>query len=598
MIEPADGTMTIPIELWAGALSMRFCPRLAFLRHVVLHSDGAAMEVIRGIFPAVRNRDWDTISFQVFDLEVERGIDHFRIGYRAECDSFPFRWSAEVCGSSDGQVSYVLDGEATSELLKNRIGLCVLHPIEPCAGAPCRVEQVDGTIRDGVFPRSISPHQPFLNIRSISHQVAMGVNATVEFAGETFEMEDQRNWTDASFKTYSTPLDQPYPVLMPAGSVVLHRVTIRLSPGCPATTMPCTSPPAECKRRVSVDWSVARSRPAIGLSMDTTGEPLSSGARKALARLGLDHLRVDVALRSDRWCQIATEGLQLAAAIGAQLELALFVDRGMPERLADCAEWLSKHSPRLARILVFDRNAKATPDWLIEWMEQRCSAMGLDIPIAYGTNAYFAELNRNRPALPSQSLVCYSLNPQVHAFDELSLCETFAGQRSTVESAWEDFGRRIVISPITLRPRFNPNATSDLERCEPALPETDARQASQFAAAWTIGSMSQLAANPHVESLTWYETAGPRGVMSAEGQLYPVGDAIAAVLRSQACAPGILDRPLEQAAIGLVHHHGGREIVLGNLTDCPQSIELELPTGEVRLIELAPYAIDRIECKD
>ena len=32
------------------------------------------------------------------------------------------------------------------------------------------------------------------------------------FNGETFEMEDQRNWTDASFKTYCTPLSLPYPI--------------------------------------------------------------------------------------------------------------------------------------------------------------------------------------------------------------------------------------------------------------------------------------------------------------------------------------------------------------------------------------------------
>ena len=31
-------------------------------------------------------------------------------------------------------------------------------------------------------------------------------------AGDVFEIEDQRNWTDGSFKTYSTPLSLPFPV--------------------------------------------------------------------------------------------------------------------------------------------------------------------------------------------------------------------------------------------------------------------------------------------------------------------------------------------------------------------------------------------------
>jgi len=33
-------------------------------------------------------------------------------------------------------------------------------------------------------------------------------------------MEDQRNWTDASFKTYSTPLSEPFPRLVRTGDLV------------------------------------------------------------------------------------------------------------------------------------------------------------------------------------------------------------------------------------------------------------------------------------------------------------------------------------------------------------------------------------------
>ena len=53
-----------------------------------------------------------------------------------------------------------------------------------------------------------------------------------------------------------------------------------------------------------------------------------------------------------------------------------------------------------------------------------------------------------------------SLNPQVHAFDNASLVETLEAQKWTVESARKFVGGLpISVSPITLRPRFNPNAT-------------------------------------------------------------------------------------------------------------------------------------------
>ncbi len=53
--------------------------------------------------------------------------------------------------------------------------------------------------------------------------------ARVEFEGEVFEMEDQRNWTDASFKTYCTPLEIPYPVEVTKGTKISQKITISVA---------------------------------------------------------------------------------------------------------------------------------------------------------------------------------------------------------------------------------------------------------------------------------------------------------------------------------------------------------------------------------
>ena len=42
-------------------------------------------------------------------------------------------------------------------------------------------------------------------------------------------MEDQRNWTDASFKTYCTPLARPFPVPVQAGDRVDQRVALTVN---------------------------------------------------------------------------------------------------------------------------------------------------------------------------------------------------------------------------------------------------------------------------------------------------------------------------------------------------------------------------------
>ena len=45
--------------------------------------------------------------------------------------------------------------------------------------------------------------------------------------GDVFEMEDQRNWSDASYKTYVRPLSLPWPYVMEQG--VVNRQSVELS---------------------------------------------------------------------------------------------------------------------------------------------------------------------------------------------------------------------------------------------------------------------------------------------------------------------------------------------------------------------------------
>ena len=68
-----------------------------------------------------------------------------------------------------------------------------------------------------MFPEAISPDQPAFDISALTHEPAPGVSCTVEMEGDAFEMEDQRNWADASFKTYIRPLSKPRPYVIAKG---------------------------------------------------------------------------------------------------------------------------------------------------------------------------------------------------------------------------------------------------------------------------------------------------------------------------------------------------------------------------------------------
>ena len=75
-------------------------------------------------------------------------------------------------------------------------------------------------------------------------------------------MEDQRNWTDASFKTYSTPLELPFPVELSAGEQIRQRFVLGL-----VVEHGAISAPEEAAAKIIISaGSTTKSVPKIGLS--------------------------------------------------------------------------------------------------------------------------------------------------------------------------------------------------------------------------------------------------------------------------------------------------------------------------------------------
>jgi hypothetical protein len=91
------------------------------------------------------------------------------------------------------------------------------------------VNHPDGAETSGRFPTLVAPHQPFTNIAKLKHEVDGGV-VEIAFEGEVFEMEDQRNWSDFSFKTYCRPLDQPRPYAVSIGTTIRHAIHFHVEP--------------------------------------------------------------------------------------------------------------------------------------------------------------------------------------------------------------------------------------------------------------------------------------------------------------------------------------------------------------------------------
>ena len=497
------------VKLTAGPLSVVF--EAGALRYFKV----GELEVLRGVYAAVRDKDWGTVPGVLKDVEINDQGDAFDVRFTSEhvTSEIHFVWRGRVTGDERGRVRFTFDGEAHSTFRGNRVGFCVLHPMR-AAGAPCVLEHVDGATTEGRFPEAVSPHQPFKNIRSITHEVTDGLWAEVRMEGDTFEMEDQRNWTDASFKTYCTPLAEPFPVTLQAGTEVKQSVTLELR-GLELSLEPYNAVSSTKDDQLTVTFDMNDSSPLPHIGLGAAREPLNKTQVKRLKTLNLSHLRLELELQKDypsRFKQTSEE----AEDLGLELELALHLSDNAEVELQDLRRVWDVLKPPVARVLVFHKNEKSTSE---RWLEASRRHLP-NVPIAGGTDAFFAELNRERPPVGALDLVTYSLNPQVHAFDDASLIETLPAQAVTVASA-ETFsgGKPVVVSPVTLKLRHNPNATGDKARS--LEQQRDPRQTSLFGAAWTLGSLKHLAKS-RAHSLTYFEATGPLGVMAAQDEVYPM----------------------------------------------------------------------------
>ena len=407
-----------------------------------------------------------------------RALSSSPIGLKTGREEIDFSWHGTIRGEEDGTVSFSMDGQARTTFWKNRIGFCVLFPAN-CSGQPATIEHSDGTKEETEFPVDIcadQPVSPFSDLQSVAQPLGQDEGFEVRFEGDVFEMEDQRLWTDASYKVFCTPINQPYPVEIRAGSHVAQSVMVKV---CRPANLTEKAIPNSVERPAMVSLyaypQAWRPLPEIGLGMASHGEALSTREIERLKALHLHHLRVDLRLADTDYPFVLRQATLEAGALGALLEAALLVTaEKSEEELKGLRRLLDDLQPPVGCWLVYPAReiyAGGSPTELVLLAARKyLQDYRPGIPFAAGTNTDYIFLKRTPPPVSSMDRVCIALNPQVHAFDNRSLVETLEAQPMVVDSARRlANGLPVIVSPITLKPRFNPYATGPAPVTPPGL---------------------------------------------------------------------------------------------------------------------------------
>ncbi|MEO9528558.1 hypothetical protein [Roseibium sp.] len=503
-------------------------------------------EVLRAISYVVRDSDWGTLPAAISDLAVVEDPGKFEVSYVAHYQNQGAGLSvrAQITGTEAGSLRFASSAVADKAFETNRCGFTVLHPINGVAGEPVEVEHCDGTIANTRFPDLIDPWQPLKSIRSLTHAAAPHLKARCRMEGDAFEMEDQRNWSDASYKTYVRPLALPWPYLMDAGQEVDQSVTLEMmrSETEGASIFPARDDTAA--RVVEfVRGEATNSRlPQIGLLISP------EDTRSAIEHAGLLK-EVNPAALLCHFDPTQAHGLKALEDFRSlqdlfpasyDLEYVVACDGDLEAEFDNLARMVKRSGLALNSIAVCPSvDRQSTPPGS-EW--PACPPLSIiyaaarqafpETRLGGGMFSYFTELNRKRPPMSWLDFVTHSTNPIVHAADDDSVIETLEAVPHITRSARAFIGKdkEYRLGPSTIGMRQNPYGSRTFANPgnkRLCMTHDDPRQRGLFAAAWTMGYASAIA---RADIRQWVPASftGPRGIVDeASGSLWPVGEVVA-----------------------------------------------------------------------
>jgi hypothetical protein len=471
--------------------------------------------LVAEIYPALRRPDWSTQRPAVVSEHVELGETSAELVRVVE--DVDVRSVLRV-SISDGVLHLDSTVQALRRVALNRWGLNVCLDASDWAES---VVDVDGV--PSRLPKDVAPQQEIGGVlqglfppgERLSFTRDDGAAVVLRSTGLRLEAEDQRNWTDPTFKIYSGSLADPRPVTIAAGARRTQSLSVQLEAGTPA------------RARMSAPAWQRVALPELGVQANDV--ELQEGDSRLLDILGVDRVRLDV----ESHVRVAPP---LGQAEVPELEVAVLLGELDEEGGAavDCSgRRLPGPLPVGSRVLVHGEGRRSTGAAEADACAAALAPGSVGLEVVPGTDAYFTDVNRDRPLIGGR--VSFSIVPTVHTADSETLFRSLREQARVVRQARSTLAARVHVSPITLRLRGDPegqHTASHRRRVDQV--HLDRRIHELEGAAWTVGSIHAVA-DGGAESGTWHELLGERGLVRRDGdgslRFSPAFHAIGAVAK-------------------------------------------------------------------
>ena len=479
-----------------------------FLRNIKYNN----VEILKLISFLVRDKNWNNYSPEIIKTSSYNKDQqlHFEFDLKyGDVEQLEVKLLLSIGSNS---VKLIANGKFLTDFWTNRIGFNLLLPLDGVVNQQVIVSKSDQTTETLKYPLIIQPDQPMVKFNNLSYEMFDSIALNIRFDGIHFEMEDQRNWGDSSYKIYSGSLLDPFPYKENKNSAFHQEIeiTVREKNNSLETISNQNIIPLNIQEEYAM--------PKIGIKVDNETN-------------GIDIVNVDFVYHLVDF-ERNTESKPNFNNLPIYLVALIDHTKKVKDIVKDIKDYILSNKISVDKILICPKIYLNSFQPAGEWPSvpklgdyyKEAKIQLPDVHIFSGMVTNFTELNRKKPDGKFDG-INFSFTPIVHDASDYGVLDTPNSLKYILHSV-NNFSKDtpIHIGPMTLGMHFNPygeKLAANIDQVRLEMTDFDPRHDSLIGLNWTIAVFAETLSK-NTKFITIASLKGVHGILTESNQKRPL----------------------------------------------------------------------------
>ena len=479
-----------------------------FLRNIKYNN----IEILKLISFLVRDKNWNNYSPEIIKTSSYKKDKklHFEFDLKyGEVEQLEVKLLLLISSNS---VKLIANGKFLTDFWTNRIGFNLLLPLDGVVNQQVIVSKSDHTTETIKYPLIIQPDQPMAKFNNLSYEMFNAIALNIRFDGIHFEMEDQRNWGDASYKIYSGSLLDPFPYKENKNSAFHQEVEITVREKDNSLEFI----PNQNILPVSIKEEYKMPKIGIKIHNETDGSEL--------VKVDFLYHLVDFESNTESKPNLNHLPIYLVALIDHTKKVDHIIE--------EIKDYIIINKINVDKLLICPKiylnSFQPAGEWpsvpkLGDYYKEAKTQLP-DIQIFSGMVTNFTELNRKKPDGEFDG-INFSFTPIVHDASDYGVLDTPNSIKFILHSI-NNFTKDtpIHIGPMTLGMHFNPygeKLATNIDKVRLEMTDLDPRHDSLISLNWTIAVFAETLSK-NTKFITIASLKGIHGILTENNQKRPL----------------------------------------------------------------------------